>query len=254
LKAALNNGLTLWNGAEFYGTPDCNSMTLLKAYFTKYPEDADKVTLVIKGGMDLDTHRPDGSPKGTRRSLDNIINSLGGTKKLDGFAPSRRDPNTPLAVTYGVIQQEYINTGKLGAVYISECSADTIREASKFAKIGAAEVEMSMFSPDILTNGVAEACFEHNIPILAYAPIGRGVSSRALKTSPSKKQYRRESLSGANVQIRCSRGDSRMFRTSKTAASWFTSLGSNPQLLNTIFNSSTRSRRSQRTKAAALLN
>ncbi|KAI5461575.1 putative aldo/keto reductase [Mariannaea sp. PMI_226] len=181
LKAALNNGLTLWNGAEFYGTPDCNSMTLLKTYFSKYPEDADKVTLVIKGGMDLDTHKPDGSPEGTRRSLDNIINSLGGTKKLDGFAPSRRDPNTPLSVTYSVIQQEYINTGKLGALYLSECSAETIHEASKLATIGAAEVEMSMFSPDILTNGVVKACAQHNIPILAYAPIGRGMLTGRFK-------------------------------------------------------------------------
>ncbi|KAG8428313.1 hypothetical protein J3459_004020 [Metarhizium acridum] len=91
-KQLLESGLTLWNGAEFYGTPDCNSMTLMKAYFTKYPEDADKVTLVIKGSMDITTHKLDGSPEGTRRSLDNIIKQLGGTKKLDGFAPSRRDP------------------------------------------------------------------------------------------------------------------------------------------------------------------
>ncbi|KAG8421081.1 hypothetical protein J3458_002987 [Metarhizium acridum] len=175
LKAALESGLTLWNGAEFYGTPDCNSMTLMKAYFTKYPEDADKVTLVIKGSMDITTHKLDGSPEGTRRSLDNIIKQLGGTKKLDGFAPSRRDPNTPLEVTFGVIQKEYINTGKLGAVYLSECSAETVHKAAKLAKIGAAEVELSMFSPDILTNGVAEACAQHGIPILAYSPMGRGI-------------------------------------------------------------------------------
>lgn len=184
LKAALESGLTLWNGAEFYGTPDCNSMTLTKAYFTKYPEDADKVTLVIKGGMDLTTHKQDGTPEGTRRSLDNIIKQLGGTKKLDGFAPSRRDPSTPLEVTYGVIQKEYIDTGKLGAVYLSECSAETVHEAAKFAKIGAAEVELSMFSPDILTNGVAEACAQHGIPILAYSPMGRGVRSCQKKNAP----------------------------------------------------------------------
>lgn len=159
-------------------------MTLTKAYFTKYPEDAEKVTLVIKGGMDLTTHKQDGTPEGTRRSLDNIIKQLGGTKKLDGFAPSRRDRNTPLEVTYGVIQKEYIDTGKLGAVYLSECSAETVHEAAKLAKIGAAEVELSMFSPDILTNGVAEACAQHGIPILAYSPMGRGVRSCQNKNAP----------------------------------------------------------------------
>jgi pyridoxine 4-dehydrogenase len=175
LKAALESGLSLWNGAEFYGTPECNSMTLMKAYFTKYPQDAEKVTLVIKGGVNPATHRSDGSPQGTRRSLDNILEQLGGTKKLDGFAFARRDPDTPLEVTFGVIQKEYIDTGKLGAVYLSECSVATIHEAAKVAKIGAAEVELSMFSPDILTNGITEACAQHNIPILAYSPMGRGV-------------------------------------------------------------------------------
>ncbi|OAA42658.1 Aldo/keto reductase [Metarhizium rileyi] len=182
LKEALESGLTLWNGAEFYGTPECNSMTLIKAYFTRYPEDADRVTLVIKGGMDLTTHKQDSSPEGTRRSLNNILKQLGGTKKLDGYAPSRRDASTPLEVTYGVIQSEYIDTGKLGAVYLSECSAATINEAAKLTNIAAAEVELSMFSPDILTNGVAEACAQHKIPILAYSPIGRGILTGKFKS------------------------------------------------------------------------
>lgn len=176
LKAAVTNGMTLWNGGEFYGTPEWNSMTLLKEYFTRYPEDADKITLIIKGGMDLATHRPDGSPEGIRRSLDNIISQLGGTKKLDLFSMSRRDPTVPLEVTFGTIQKEYIDTGKLGAIALSECNANTIHEAAKITKIGTVEVELSMFTPDILTNGIAAACAQYNIPITAYSPIGRGVS------------------------------------------------------------------------------
>ncbi|KAK0765679.1 hypothetical protein N5P37_001617 [Trichoderma harzianum] len=181
LKAAVENGTTLWNGGEFYGTPEWNSMTLLKEYFTKYPEDADKITLIIKGGADLTTHKLDASPEGIRRSLDNIINQLGGTKKLDLFSCTRRDPNVPLEVTFGVIQKEYIDTGKLGAIALSECNADTIREAAKIAKIGTVEVELSMFTPDILTNGVAAACAENNIPITAYSPIGRGMLTGRFK-------------------------------------------------------------------------
>ncbi|KAH0499162.1 hypothetical protein TgHK011_006373 [Trichoderma gracile] len=175
LKTAVENGMTLWNGGEFYGTPEWNSMTLLRHYFTKYPEDADKVTLIIKGGADLKTHKLDGSPEGIRRSLDNIIDQLGGTKKLDLFSCTRRDRNTPLEVTFGVIQKEYIDTGKLGAIALSEVNAQTIHEAAKLAKIGTVEVELSMFTPDILTNGVAAACAEHDIPITAYSPIGRGM-------------------------------------------------------------------------------
>ncbi|KAM0462297.1 hypothetical protein ACHAPV_003771 [Trichoderma viride] len=189
LKTALNNGMTLWNGAEFYGPPNYNSMTLLKAYFTKYPEDADKVTLIIKGGVDLKTLKPDGSPENVRQSLDNIISQLGGTKKLDLFSCSRRDPNTPLDVTFGVIQKEYIDTGKLGAIALSECSADTINEAAKIAKIGTVEVELSIFTPDILKNGVAAACAQHGIPITAYSPIGRGILTGRFKEVTDLQQF-----------------------------------------------------------------
>ncbi|KAF4983485.1 hypothetical protein FZEAL_1108 [Fusarium zealandicum] len=185
MRTALENGCTLWNGGEFYGTPEYNSMTILKHYFTKYPQDADRVTLVIKGCHDLGTHQADGTPEGVRRSLDNIIAQLGGTKKVDAFACARRDPNVPLEVTFGVIQREYIDTGKIGGISLSECGPDSIHEAARCAKITAIELELSMFTPDILNNGVAAACAQHDIPILAYSPIGRGMLSGQLK-DPSK--------------------------------------------------------------------
>jgi pyridoxine 4-dehydrogenase len=151
-------------------------MTVLKAYFTKYPEDADRVTLMIKGATDLVTLHSDGSPESIRRSADNILAQLDGKKKLDVFVYNRRDPKVPLATTLKVLKEEYVDTGKIGGIAISECSAETIREAAKITKIEAAEVELSMFTPDILHNGVVEACAENNITVVAYSPIGRGVS------------------------------------------------------------------------------
>jgi pyridoxine 4-dehydrogenase len=177
MKAALNNGATLWNGAEFYGTPEHNSMTLLKAYFTKYPEDADKVLLSIKGGSNVTTLAPEGSPEAIRRSANNILSQLGGVKKVDIFVIARRDRSVPLKDTLEVLQKEFVDTGKIGGVGISECSAETVREASKHTKVALAELELSLFSPDILKNGVAEACAQNNIPIIAYSPMSRGVSS-----------------------------------------------------------------------------
>ena len=176
LKMAAESGATLWNGAEFYGTPEYNSMTILKHYFTKYPEDADKITIVIKGGCDLATLVPQGSPDQIRRSIDSILEQLGGKKKLDVFGLGRRDPKTSLADTLLTIQREYIDTGKIGGVSLSECSAATIEEASQHVRVAGAEVEVSMFTQDTLSNGVAAACAKHKIPIIAYSPMGRGVS------------------------------------------------------------------------------
>lgn len=176
MKTAVETGCNLWSGAEFYGTPEYNSMTLLRAYFTKNPEDADKVVLSMKGAMDLTTHASDGSPEGIRRSMDNMIAQLGGTKKIDLFSVSRRDNNTSLQITIDVLQKEYIDTGKLGGFALSECSAETVREAAALTKVHIAEVELSLFSPDVLGNGIAQACGELGIPIEAYSPMGRGVS------------------------------------------------------------------------------
>ncbi|KAI9152316.1 Pyridoxal reductase [Paramyrothecium foliicola] len=180
LRAAIANNMTFWNGGEFYGTPEANSLTLLNRYFDKYPEDAEKVVLSIKGAFS--GSGPDGSPEGIRRSLDNCISMLGPRKKIDIFECARRDPNTPLEVTLGIIDQEYVQTGKIGGVSLSEVSAATIHEAVKITKICGVEVELSLFYRETLTNGIAKACAEYNIPLIAYSPIGRGMLTGQLKS------------------------------------------------------------------------
>lgn len=177
MRTALQNGCNFWNGGEFYGPPEYNSLVLLERYFAQYPEDADKVVLSIKGGFNTKAQKIDGSPEGIRRSLGDVIKQLNGRKKVDIFECARRDPDVPLEVTFGTLQKEYIDKGLLGGISLSEVRASTIHEAVKHAKIVAVEVELSLWSTDVLTNGVAAACAQYNIPLVAYSPLGRGVSS-----------------------------------------------------------------------------
>jgi pyridoxine 4-dehydrogenase len=86
---------------------------------------------------------------------------------------ARVDPNTPIEETIGYIA-EYVKAGKLGGISLSEVGANSIRKAASVHKISAVEVEFSLFCTDILENGVAKACAELNIPIVAYSPLGRG--------------------------------------------------------------------------------
>lgn len=144
MHAALKNGLNFWNAGEFYGTPEYNSLHLLERYFAKYPEDADKVVLSVKGGYSAQTGM-DSSPEGIRRSIDNSISLLKGRKKIDIFEVARRDPNIPLDVTYGTMDKEYVQTGKIGGIGISEVKASTLREVAKITKIVAVEVELSLY-------------------------------------------------------------------------------------------------------------
>ena len=173
MRTALTQGANFWNGGEFYGTPTYNSLHLLHAYFTRYPDDADKVVLNIKGGINAATMMPDGSKEGVRRSVENCLKLLGGKKKIDMFECARVDPNTPIETTIKALA-EYVREGKLGGISLSEVKAETIRRAAKVHPICAVEVEVSLWSRDVLTNGVAETCAELGIPIVAYSPLGRG--------------------------------------------------------------------------------
>ncbi|RYP05907.1 hypothetical protein DL764_003508 [Monosporascus ibericus] len=173
MRTAIKNGANFWNGGAFYGPREYNSLVLLERYFEKYPEDADKVVVSIKGGMNINGPGADGSPEGTRRAVDECLAQLNGRKFLDIFEFARRDPNVPMKATFRVLEDEYVKTGKLGGISLSEVRAETIHEAVKHTKIVAVEVELSLFATDVLENGVAAACAQHNIPLIAYSPIGR---------------------------------------------------------------------------------
>ncbi|KAF7951102.1 uncharacterized protein EAE97_002653 [Botrytis byssoidea] len=181
LKAALDKGCNFWNGGQFYGTPEYNSLTICAAYFEKYPEDADKVVLSIKGGMALEKFVPDGSPEGVRKSVDTCLALLKGKKKIDIFECARVDKDTPIEVTMKVLEEEYVKTGKIGGISLSECSAETVKRAAKITKIVACEVEVSLNTLDIFQNGVAEACREHDILVVAYSPLGRSLLTGAIQ-------------------------------------------------------------------------
>lgn len=173
MKRALASGSNCWNGGEIYGPPDANSLQLLNAYFTENPDDADKVVLSIKGGFDMAKHAPDGSAEGIKKSVDNCLRILDGKKFLDLFECARVDPNVPIEETIRALA-DYVKAGKIGGISLSEVGPKTIRRAAAAHKIEAVEVEFSMFSPDILTNGVGKACAELGIPIIGYSPLSRG--------------------------------------------------------------------------------
>jgi pyridoxine 4-dehydrogenase len=173
MRTALSLGANNWNGGELYGTPERNSLHLLNEYFTKYPEDAEKVVLSIKGGLVPGQLKPDGSEAGVKRSIDECLKVLDGKKFLDLFECARVDLDVPIEDTIGYIA-EYVKAGKLGGISLSEVSAKSIRKAHAVHPISAVEVEFSLYATDILENDVAATCAELNIPIIAYSPMGRG--------------------------------------------------------------------------------
>ena len=174
MSAALGSGANFWNGGELYGTPDRHSGHLLAEYFDAHPEDAKKVVLSIKGGLVKGQLKPDGSEANVRRSVEDTLKALRGTKSIDIFECARVDHNVPIEDTISALAK-LKSEGKIGGIGLSEVKASTIERAAKVAEIAAAEVELSLWAADILTNGVAETCARLRIPIVAYSPLCRGI-------------------------------------------------------------------------------
>lgn len=59
--------------------------------------------------------------------------------------------------------------------------AETLRRASAVTPIKYAEIEFSLWSTEMLSNGVAAAAKDCNISLLTYAPLGYGFLSGAVK-------------------------------------------------------------------------
>ncbi|KAF7505808.1 hypothetical protein GJ744_000383 [Endocarpon pusillum] len=182
MRASLATGANFWNGGDFYGTKERNSLHLLNEYFTKYPEDANKVVLSIKSGFSPEKMRMDCSPDNLRRSVDECLRILDGKKTLDIFLCARVDPNIPIEESVKALG-ELVKEGKIKGVGLSETKAETIRRAHRVHPIAAVEVELSLWTTDILRNGIAATCAELGIPIVAYSPLARGALTGLIRNS-----------------------------------------------------------------------
>ena len=89
-----------------------------------------------------------------------------GLKKIDVFECARVDPDVPIETTLRFLDEEYVKKGLVGGIALSEVTAETIKRAAAVTKIVGVENEASLWSTDFLTNGVAAACAELDIPLI----------------------------------------------------------------------------------------
>jgi pyridoxine 4-dehydrogenase len=174
IKAAIEAGCTLLNGAEFYGfTPDENSLTLLRRYFAKYPEDAAKVVVNVKGGRDFKTLAFDGSKENVTRSLEHTLEQMGSVGRIAQWGMARKDRNHDYEDESLATIDAYVRAGRIDGISTSEINAETLRRAAARFRITALEIEVSLFCRDHITDGLLAACAELDIPVLAYCEFSR---------------------------------------------------------------------------------
>ena len=127
--------LTRIPSAEFYGQGlSTANLELVARFFEKYPDYADRTFLSVKGGTLPGQLVSDGSRENLRRSVDVVLKTLRGTKRLDLFQPARRDSNYEIE-QYAESLNEMVKEGKFDHIGLSEVNAETIRRAHKVGAI-----------------------------------------------------------------------------------------------------------------------
>ncbi|KAK4169901.1 NADP-dependent oxidoreductase domain-containing protein [Cladorrhinum sp. PSN259] len=183
MKAAIDAGATIWSSSTIYGLapePPTAGLQLIKRYFQRHPEDAPKVTLALRGCIDAEKWTPVTTREAVLASYEEANQILGGVKSIDAFGPARMDQNVPVEETIGACK-ELMDEGKIGAIVLSEVRAETIKRAAAVAPIKFVEIEFSLWSTEMFDNGVAKAAKDHDVVILAYAPLGYGFLTGKIK-------------------------------------------------------------------------
>ena len=129
---------------------------------------ASKTGIIVDG----DKRRIDCRPDTIRTALETSL-SLLQTERIDLYYLHRRDFTVPIEDSIGALA-DLVNEGKIGAIGLSEMSADTLRKASAVHPIAAMQTEYSPMTrnPEI---AVLEACRELGTTFVAFSPVGRGL-------------------------------------------------------------------------------
>jgi len=122
--------------------------------------------------------RGGGDPHYLRQTCEQSLQNLG-IETLDVFCMSRVDPNVPVEESVGAMA-ELVKEGKTRFISLSECSAESLRRGSAVHPLACLQMEYSLFSRDAETQGQIDACKEHDMAVMAYAVLGRGMLSAEL--------------------------------------------------------------------------
>lgn len=133
----------------------------------------DRFFLASKTGIivDGDKRRIDCRPATIRTALDQSLRLLH-TDRIDLYYLHRRDFTVPIEESIGALA-ELVSEGKIGAIGLSEMSAETLRKAAAVHPIAAMQTEYSLMTrnPEI---AVLEACRELGTTFVAFSPVARG--------------------------------------------------------------------------------
>ncbi len=187
IAAAVDMGITHFDTAEVYGTPDDphDNEKLVGAALAPY---RDKVVLATKFGIHFDMSLlkegkspivPDAHPETIRRSVDASLQRLG-TDYIDLYYQHRVDPQIPAEEVAGVMA-DLIQEGKIRHWGISEATEEDIRRAHAVCPLTAVQNRYSMMARAY--ESLFPVLEERNIGFVAFSPFANGVLTGAYDKS-----------------------------------------------------------------------
>lgn len=169
LHRAIDLGCTHLDSARLYGLGK-NEALLARVLKTR----RDEVFITSKCGIEFDdgNRRIDCKPETVRRAVEKSLATMQ-TDFIDLYYLHRRDQNTPIEESVGALAR-LVEEGKIGAIGLSEMSAETLKAAAKEHPIAAMQSEYSLFTrnPEI---AVLETCRALGTAFVAFSPVARGV-------------------------------------------------------------------------------
>lgn len=187
IAAAIDMGITHFDTAEVYGTPDDphDNERLVGTALASY---RDRVVLATKFGVHFDMSLlkqgkspivPDARPETIRMSVDGSLQRLG-TDYIDLYYQHRVDPKIPVEEVAGVMG-DLKKEGKIRHWGISEATEEDIRRAHAVCPLTAVQNRYSMMARayEVLFPVLEEL----NIGFVAFSPFANGVLTGAYNKS-----------------------------------------------------------------------
>ena len=179
LHRYLDRGGNFLDTAEIYG-PYKNE-ELLNGFLKEAGRE--RVVLATKFGFKINDKGVitgvDSSPANVRRACEASLRRLG-VDVIDLYYQHRVDPRTPIEETVGAMA-ELVREGKVRALGLSEAGVETLHRAAAVHPIAALQTEFSLWSREVATNGILDACRALGIGFVPYSPLGRGFLTGAIQ-------------------------------------------------------------------------
>ncbi len=178
IHRALDLGVDFFDTADMYGVGR-NEQLVGRALRDR----RDRAVIATKFGNvrapDGTFLRIDGSPAYVRQACEASLRRLG-VDVIDLYYQHRVDPQVPIEETVGAMA-DLVREGKVRYLGLSEAAPDTIRRAHAVHPISALQTEYSLWSREA-EDELLPLCRELGITYVAYAPLGRGFLTGAIRS------------------------------------------------------------------------